>query len=97
MALDYDEYDRIMAACKVLSILKNKQYGARSLKLFDGIAILARMNDKIERLNNLMWHDDLKGVKLDESTEDTCLDLINYAAYLIMLKNDKLEKVKQDE
>lgn len=78
--LNYIEYDKIIKECKEISILKNKQYGNESLKLFDGLAILCRMNDKIMRLNNC------KG-----NHEDSIKDLINYSIYLLMLIRKKLE------
>lgn len=50
-------------------------------------AILVRMSDKLARISNTLD----KGTKvLDETTEDTLLDLINYAAILkAYLENGK--------
>lgn len=78
--LNYTEYNKIIKECKDLSKIKNKLYGNESLKLFDGLAILCRMNDKIQRLNNT------KGNHID-----SIHDLINYSIYLLMLKRKKIK------
>lgn len=87
--LNYTEYNKIIGECKKLSIVKNKLYGCGSLKLFSGMAILSRINDKIMRLNNMIENK----IKDTETIEDNFKDLINYAVYYIMLKRGKLENV----
>ena len=51
--LDFNEYSKIIKECKALSNRKNAIYGVNNLKLFNGLSILVRINDKIARLNNL--------------------------------------------
>lgn len=82
--MDWEMYDDIIKNCKEIGIRKNKGYGTESLKLFNGTAILSRMNDKIQRLNNL-WENKNNTVP-DETIDDTTDDLINYAIYLRMLR-----------
>jgi hypothetical protein len=49
-------------------------------------AILVRILDKVARLGNLLSKE---ASVTDESFEDTCLDLINYAAILKAYKEDE--------
>ena len=59
------------------------------------LGIIIRMNDKIQRLLNIYKKNIFyeKGIEVpDESIEDTCIDLMNYANMLIVLKNDKWGK-----
>ena len=59
------------------------------------LGIIIRMNDKIQRLLNIYRKNIFyeRGEEVpDESIEDTCIDLMNYANMLIVLKNDKWGK-----
>ena len=88
MALNYNEYKKIQQECLILSQKKNADYGSDNLKRFGKQGIIIRMSDKMDRLITLMQRDAL--IK-DESIEDTAKDMINYAAYLIMLSRGRLE------
>ena len=59
------------------------------------LGVVIRMNDKIQRLLNIHKKSIFNGEELsvsDESIEDTCIDIMNYANMLIVLKNDKWGK-----
>ena len=59
------------------------------------LGIIIRMNDKVQRLLNIYKKNIFyeKGMEVpDESIDDTCIDLMNYANMLIVLKNDKWGK-----
>lgn len=74
-------------------IEKNKDYGNSASELykkFGLISYVVRMNDKINRINNLIKQDNL--VK-DEAIEDTLLDLANYC--LLARADMELEKEKK--
>jgi len=83
-------YQQIQGACFEIAQKKSSGYGTAPLKLFGGKSILIRMNDKIARLNNIMENADLNKLK-DESIDDTLMDLINYATYLIMLRRGGIQ------
>lgn len=90
--MNWDEYDKIMVECKELGMLKNSNYGDDSLKLFDGLSVIVRMYDKMERLKNL-YTKQLQGEApnvLNENIEDTLKDMINYANYAIIIGRGKL-------
>ena len=54
------------------------------------LGVVIRMNDKISRLINLYKKDGVTAI--DESIEDTCLDVMNYANMLMVLKKGKWGK-----
>ena len=94
--INFDNFDTVVRKCKELAIYKNKQYGVKNLLIFDGFGILTRMNDKIARLNNQLSnynspHEPIID-NLQETLNDTLLDLINYTIYLYLLKNHMLLK-----
>lgn len=70
---------------------KNHDYGNSfedSLNKFGILAGVIRMNDKMNRINNLVLSKDVK-VK-DEKIEDTLIDLANYAAMTLKwMKNNE--------
>jgi len=84
--MDWEMYAKILHECEILAINKNKFYGTASLKLFNGLAIVTRINDKVARLNYLTTERLDPEQLLDETIEDTLKDLINYSTYLIMLR-----------
>lgn len=74
---------------------KNKDYGNSASELFEKFGLISyvvRINDKVNRINNLMKHDPL--VK-DEKIEDTLMDLANYC--LLALADLELNKEKGDD
>ena len=89
MTLDMKMYDKIQADVRVIAQQKHRLYGGHSLTLFNGMAILCRMNDKIQRLNTMYNIPDTQAFtgSEDETIDDTLQDLINYAIYMIMLRN----------
>ena len=60
------------------------------------LGVIIRMNDKVQRLLNIYKKGIFKGKVsvdvLDESVEDTCLDLMNYANMMMTLKSGKWGK-----
>ena len=56
------------------------------------LGIVIRMNDKISRLTNLYKKDKINSSAVLESIEDTCIDLMNYANMLMVLKKGKWGK-----
>ena len=66
-----------------------------SNKALSQLGVVIRMNDKVQRLLNIhkknMFHNEDMIVS-DESIEDTCLDLMNYANMLLALSKDKWGK-----
>ena len=94
--IKFDNFEVVLQKCKELAKIKNKQYGVKNLLIFEGFGILTRMNDKMARLNNLLENIEktieiLEG-QIKETINDTLLDLINYAIYLYLYKNNMLLK-----
>ena len=87
--MNYDEYDKIIEECKILSQSKNSDYSDEPLLKFREKGIIVRMTDKMCRMTNLIWNNNNISIK-DEHIEDTARDIINYAIYLIMMQNKKL-------
>ena len=56
------------------------------------LGVVIRMNDKISRLINLYKKDKINSSAVLESIEDTCIDLMNYANMLMVLKKGKWGK-----
>ena len=56
------------------------------------LGIIIRMNDKISRLINLYKKDMINASAVEESVEDTCLHVMNYANMLMVLKSGKWGK-----
>lgn len=94
--IEFDNFDTVVRKCKELAKFKNEQYGVDNLLIFEGFGILTRINDKVARLNNQLsnFNSPVQPVidDLQETLNDTLLDLINYAIYLYLLKNNILLK-----
>jgi len=96
MSINFENFDIIFEKCRELAKEKNKQYGVKNLLIFNGLGILTRMNDKMARLNTLFdkWKkiNNIKEFIINETLDDTLLDLINYSIYLYLYKNNLLLK-----
>ena len=97
-----DNFDRAYQLwCK-----KQDDYGDGNIKLgldisslsnksLSQLGVVIRMNDKIQRLLNIHKKSIFKneGISVgNESIEDTCIDLMNYANMLLVLSKDKWGK-----
>ena len=87
--LNREEYDKIFNECREISIIKNNDYGCDTMLKFSEKGLVIRMNDKMERLINLIWNETEQKVS-DEKIEDTAKDMINYSIYLVQMKRGKL-------
>lgn len=67
---------RLANECTSLCISKQRDYGSANIPAFGLVGVVVRMNDKFERLKNLLK----TGRKpSNESLEDTLVDVANYA------------------
>ena len=67
-------------------VSKQKDYGPYNISRAPGGAengVLVRMNDKMERLKNLVYGG---GEPLNEAIEDSLLDIANYAVICLMVR-----------
>jgi hypothetical protein len=80
---ELEKFDNILARMKAIHVAKNHDYGNSFDKTLEKFGInigLARINDKFERAYNLLNpKGDKDNAKVDESVEDTLIDLANYA------------------
>lgn len=93
--LDMCEYDNVHAQARKLALRKNHDYGCVSLKSFNGLGMMSKLYDKAERFQNIYAKN--QRLVLDESLEDTFIDIINYATYCIMYSRGKLEKASRGD
>lgn len=87
-SLNLKEYKIIRQQCFEIAKEKNADYGCETMLDFGPLGIVVRLNDKMHRLKNLIQKK--KVPKVNESLEDTAMDMINYATYLVMILRDKL-------
>jgi len=74
-------------------VSKQLDYGPGNINNAPGGAmngILVRMNDKMERLKNLMYHSE--GEPQNESIDDSLIDIANYAVIAMMVRNGSWPK-----
>jgi hypothetical protein len=86
-----DFFDVLLNA---LAVFKYKQYdyGPGNIAGFGEVGVLVRLNDKIERLKNLMLNN--KEIN-NESVYDTWLDIANYGLIGLMCKENLWPNVNQ--
>lgn len=77
----FDNFDRVLDAARDLFQQKSAAYGTRNIAESGEDGVLIRMSDKFARIRNK----DIPG----ESVDDTLLDVINYAAILLLLRSGR--------
>ena len=83
---------------ELANILGSKQldYGPGNINNAPGGAmngVLVRMNDKMERLKNLVYHSE--GEPQNESIDDSLVDIANYAVIAMMVRRGSWPKNKE--
>ena len=82
-----EEFQALTAKMLEITTKKNNDYGGstdpfKNFRTFEELGILVRMSDKFARLQTALV--EKRGFQVsDESVEDTCLDLANYALLLL--------------
>lgn len=80
----YDKHEALLSDIHRTYIEKNAAYGNsfdRSIDRFGYVSAIVRMEDKLNRLEQLLLNNANPN---DESAIDTCLDLANYSIMLAM-------------
>lgn len=79
--------------------MKRHDYGPSTTltwEKFGPVSMLTRMEDKINRIENLLLNTSRDVAVRDESIEDTARDLANYAIILLIELEKEREKVKNE-
>ena len=89
-----EEYDLVVQQIKELFIKKQGDYGPNNISMGGNIglakiAIVIRINDKVQRLLNLLKNDSTPN---NESIEDSFMDLTNYGIMALILIRGKWGK-----
>lgn len=85
-----DEFKRVLDEAEALYVRKNNDYGdsfSKSYQKFGDMGVVIRLWDKLNRYETLIENEQSV---VDESIEDSLIDLLNYAAMTIVerrLKN----------
>lgn len=88
--------DKIYSELADVLVSKQLDYGPGNINNAPGSAmngILVRMNDKMERLKNLVYHSD--GEPQNESIDDSLIDIANYAVIAMMVRRGSWPKNKE--
>ena len=83
--MNKEEMKKICEEVKELLIQKNKTYGDNNITKIGKLGILTRIEEKIERLKNMMKND----IEDKESKEDSWKDIAGFAIIGTMLERDK--------
>ena len=88
----YEHHSRICSKLNDIYVRKNKDYGDSFAIVRKNIpnSVLVRLWDKLLRLNNLMQHNDNHLV--DESIEDTLMDMANYCIMELVERAAEVER-----
>jgi len=87
------QLQQIQAEALELFTRKNKDYGD-AFATFGLIGVLIRIEDKIKRALTIQQN---QITLVDESIRDTLIDLHNYAAMALMLKDESIKDETKDE
>lgn len=80
------EFLKVALENTLLMDKKQLDYGSRNISSFGLFGVLVRMNDKFERIKNLVGKGKRRKAH-NESVKDSLRDLSNYAVIALMLEN----------
>ena len=88
------EYEMANLLQRMFDIFKKKQasYGKHNIAKFGEKGVHIRMNDKMERLYNLVWIGKKNPLE-DESIDDTYMDIADYAFIAMLVRHGVWDKI----
>lgn len=95
MSNQVQRFERVQAECLALYKLKNERYGNSFELTLDSWGLTPigiRLEDKLNRLRELIKHPDLETA--DESLRDTLVDIANYATMAVSYLDREDEKTR---
>lgn len=87
--IDWEAFEDIFTEALELAKKKNGDYGTQTLMEFGTTGCLIRLSDKLNRLKTLINNQQVPNIPT-ERIEDTCKDIINYTAYLLLMDQNRL-------
>lgn len=81
-----DCFDRFVAKCKDVMILKHRSYGPKNILRIKAKGVASRMEDKLARIQNFLEKDIVEGAD-GESLRDAVVDMLNYSCILDIYLN----------
>lgn len=78
---------KVMLENVILLDKKQQDYGSRNISDFGLVGVVIRMNDKFQRIKNLIGN--RKKASVNESIRDTFRDLSNYAVIALLLDSKR--------
>ena len=85
----------VLLEVRKLLLGKHRDYGTSNLKEFGLWGILARLNDKKNRIKNLLEKDDDEIAVKEETLRDTFVDIAGYALQALLMIDGSLEQEVQ--
>jgi hypothetical protein len=82
-----EDLDEVLLDIKNTLIKKNEAYGKNNIAKFGEKGVFIRVNDKYERLFQLVWEG--KAEPQDETVMDTWRDMAGYSVIAMMLRKGK--------
>lgn len=82
-----DQFVEVLAEANLLFQQKNESYGPNNIAIAGYQGVLIRTSDKFQRLLNLQTNQISEELN-SESIEDSLLDILNYAAIMILLRRN---------
>ena len=94
MKKNQERFNKILKEASELRWNKYLCYGD-SYKKFGTFGLAIKINDKSERLFNVIKNNDLAKLIKDESLRDTVIDLLNYCVLFIDLLDEELKEAQE--
>ncbi len=82
-----DEMKHVLDNAFDLWLKKHQSYGPHNISTFGERGLVVRMWDKLQRLVRLVWNGAANS--LDETIEDTYMDILVYAAIALCVRHGK--------
>lgn len=85
----WERFNEIHKECFELAKEKDRLYGGLAIGVLGEKGVFVRIWDKVNRLKSLIWEG--KEDTPDEKIIDTLKDLINYATFAILVREEKFK------
>jgi hypothetical protein len=88
-----EAYEQVLAELLIMFLKKHRDYGKGNILSIKELGISMRLAEKVERLKNLLMKQEMGEAPVNESVEDTWIDIAVYAVIGVLVRRNHFQSL----
>lgn len=89
-----EAYEDVLAELLAMFLKKHRDYGKGNIMSIKELGISMRLAEKVERLKNLLMKQEMGEAPVNESVEDTWIDIAVYAIIGVLFRRKQFQNLE---